>query len=92
MEFPVAPPQRVMICCGTTLSVDSTLHAYLIAQVKTLPKALQTQALTALTSSYGLVWWVWFGGFGLVALVGLVRFGLVWYVWFGMFSLLGFVW
>ena len=36
---------------------------------KTLPKALRTQALTALTSSFGLVWWVWFGRFGLVGLV-----------------------
>ena len=33
---------------------------------KTLPKALQTQASTALTSSFGLVWWVWLAKFGLV--------------------------
>ena len=33
---------------------------------KTLPKALQTQAPTALTSSFGLVWWVWLAKFGLV--------------------------
>ena len=39
---------------------------------KTLPKALGTQALTALTSNFGLVGlvrWVWFGRFGLVGLV-----------------------
>ena len=39
---------------------------------ETLPKALRTKALTALTSNFGLVgliWWVWFGGFGLVGLV-----------------------
>ena len=33
---------------------------------ETLPKALRTQALTALTSKFGLVgfvWWVWFGRF-----------------------------
>ena len=33
---------------------------------KTLLQALRTQVLTALTSSFGLVWWVWFGRFGLV--------------------------
>ena len=49
-------------------------------QNETLPKALRTQALTALTSSFGLVW---FGGFGLV--------GLVWLVWFGRFGLAGLV-
>ena len=37
---------------------------------KTLPKALQTQALTALTSSFGLNWWVGFGMFGSVGLLG----------------------
>ena len=37
---------------------------------KTLPKALGTQALAALTSNFRLVWWVWFGRFGLVSLVG----------------------
>ena len=39
---------------------------------KTLPKALRTQALTALTSNFGLVGlvrWVWLGRFGLVGLV-----------------------
>ena len=42
---------------------------------KTLPKALRTQVLTALTSNFGLVglvqyaWHVWFGGFGLASLV-----------------------
>ena len=39
---------------------------------ETLPKALQTQVLTALTSKFGLaglVWQVWFGRFGLVGLV-----------------------
>ena len=41
---------------------------------KTLPNALRTQALTALTSNFDvvdLVWQIWFG------LVGLVWFGLV---------------
>ena len=39
---------------------------------ETLPKALRTQALTALTSKFGLVglvWQAWFGGFGTVGLV-----------------------
>ena len=39
---------------------------------KTLPKALRTLALTALTSNFGLVGlvrWVWLGRFGLVGLV-----------------------
>ena len=46
-----------------------------ITEIKTLPKALWTQALTALNSNFGLVglvgliWWVCFGGFGLVGLV-----------------------
>ena len=39
---------------------------------ETLPKALRTQALTALTKNFGLVGlvrWVWLGRFGLVCLV-----------------------
>ena len=39
---------------------------------ETLPKALRTQALTALTSNFGLVClvrWVWLARFGLVGLV-----------------------
>ena len=39
---------------------------------ETLPKALRTQALTALTKNFGfvgLVRWVWLGRFGLVGLV-----------------------
>ena len=40
---------------------------------KTLPKALRTQALTALTSNFGLV--------GLVRWIRLGRFGLVGLVW-----------
>ena len=39
---------------------------------KTLPKALRTQALTALTKNFGfvgLVRWVWLGRFGLIGLV-----------------------
>ena len=70
----------------------------------TMPKALWTQALTALTSNLGLVglvqygWQVWFGKFGLVGLVWYVWFGsfglvvLVWYVWFGTFGLVHLVW
>ena len=46
---------------------------------KTLPKALRTQALTASTSSFGLILWVGFGRFGLVSLVV-----LAWQVWFGL--------
>ena len=51
---------------------------------KTLPKALRTQALTALTSNFGmvgLVRWVWLGRFGLVGLVWLSGFGLAGLVW-----------
>ena len=42
---------------------------------QTLPKALRTQGLTALTSNLGLVglvqygWQVWFGKFGFVGLI-----------------------
>ena len=50
-------------------------------QSKTLPKALRTQVLTALTSSFGLIWWVGFGMFGSVGLLGEVLFGLVGLVW-----------
>ena len=62
---------------------------------KTLPKALRTQALTALTSNFGLVGLVWLGRFGLAGLVLLGGFGLaglVWQVWFGRFGLVGLVW
>ena len=51
----------------------------LLGQLKIIhiSPVLRTQALTALTSSFGLVWWVWFGvmgmvwcdGYGLVRLV-----------------------
>ena len=72
----------------------------------TLPKALPTQALTALTGDFYLVvlvWFsklgwltkVWFGRFGLLSSVWFGRFGLVclvWYVWFGMFGLVSLVW
>ena len=62
---------------------------------KTLPKALRTQGLTALTSNFGLVgsvrfglvWMVWLGGFGLIWYIS-----LVWHVWFGRFGLVGLVW
>ena len=47
-----------------------------VTTFKTLPKALRTQALTALTSNLGLV--------------GLVQYG--WQVWFGKFGLVGFDW
>ena len=53
-------------------------------QQKTLPKALRTQALTALTSNFGvvdLVWKIWFGKLGLVGLVLFGQFGLVGLVW-----------
>ena len=39
---------------------------------KTLPKALRTQALTALTSKFGLVGLVWYGWFGRLCMIGLV--------------------
>ena len=58
-----------------------------VAPEQTLPKALRTQALTALISNFGLlglVGQVWFGRFGLVS--------LIWWVWFGRFGLLGLVW
>ena len=53
-------------------------------QLWTLPKALRTQALTTLTSNFGLVRYFWLGRFGLV--------GLVWWVLFGGFCLVGSVW
>ena len=58
---------------------------------ETLPKALQTQALTALSSSFGSIWYVGFGMFGSVGLLGYVWFGLVGLVWFGRFGMIGLV-
>ena len=52
--------------------------------LKTLPKALRTQALTSLTSNFGLVGLAWFDRFSLE--------GLVWYVWVDRFGLVSFVW
>ena len=49
---------------------------------KTLPKALRTQALTALTSNFGLVGlvrWVWLGRFDFVGLDW--QFGLAGLIW-----------
>ena len=51
---------------------------------ETLLKALQTQVLTTLTSSFALICWVGFGMFGSVGLLSSVlfgRFGLVGLVW-----------
>ena len=50
----------------TGVDRNSPNYTYL----KTLPKALQTQALTALTSNFLLLWLVSFGRFGSVSLVG----------------------
>ena len=60
---------------------------------KTLPKALRTQASTALTSNFGLVWFVCFSKLWLVkfGLVWLVCFGFVGFVWFGRIILAGLV-
>ena len=49
--------------------------------VKTLPKALRTKAVTALTSNFGLV--------GLVQYARQAKFDLVWQVWIGRFGLVG---
>ena len=54
---------------GTTFKEEPSLLQTIF---KTLPKALRTQALTALTKNFGLVGlvrWVWLGRFGLVGLV-----------------------
>ena len=48
---------------------------------KTLPKALRTQALTASTSKFGLVW---FSKLGWLSLVWFSMFALQ--VWFGRFG------
>ena len=56
-----------MIELGSIKNVSLRIWAKKVIQ--TLPKALRTQALTALTSSFGLVWWVWFGTFGSVSFV-----------------------
>ena len=60
---------------------------YINKHRETLPKALRTQVLTALSINFGLeglVWQVWFCRFGLV--------GLAWHVGFGRFGLVGLVW
>ena len=52
--------------------IQKTFQKHKSLKTKTLPQALRTQALTALTSNFslvGLVWCVWFGAFGLVGLV-----------------------
>ena len=41
-----------------------------VVDKETLPKALRTQALTAFTSSSGLIWWLGFGMFGSIGLRG----------------------
>ena len=59
------------------IAVQSPIHYCLVVvwsgeNKKTLPKALRTQALTALTSNFGLVGlvrWVWIGRFDLVGFV-----------------------
>ena len=82
-------PQQPFLCSHA----DEKEHS-----LKTLPKALQTQALTALTSNFGLVGLVqhacllgrlsliWFGRFGLAGLVWIGRFCLVGLAWFGWFG------
>ena len=62
-----------MICLFLNLSLEGETHGDWGCHVKTLPKALRTQALTALISNFGLV--------GLVRCVWLGRFGLVGLVW-----------
>ena len=49
------------------LSLTAELHSRFAD--KTLPNLLWTQALTTLTSTFGLVWLVWFGRFSLVGSV-----------------------
>ena len=56
----------------------------ILGGLETLPKALRTQALTALTSDFGLV--------DLVQYAWKAKFDLVWWVWFGRFGLVGLVW
>ena len=51
---------------------------------ETLPKALRTQVLTVLTSSFGLV--------GLIEYAWQAMFDLVWKVFFVRFGLVGLVW
>ena len=57
------------------LGIGCLLNIYDISDeglIETLPKALRTQALTDLTSSFGwlgLDWQVWFGRFGWLGLV-----------------------
>ena len=64
----------------------SLSHKHAKYQKQKLPKALRTQALTALTSNFGLeglvnmlgrLSLIWFGLFGLVGLAWLGRFCLV---------------
>ena len=59
-----------IICLFLNLSLEGETHGDWGCHVKTLPKALRTQVLTALTSSFGLIWWVGFGMFGSVSLLG----------------------
>ena len=52
--------------------------------IETLPKALRTQALTALVSTFGLV--------GLVQYAWQAMFDLCWQVWLGRFCFVGLAW
>ena len=69
-NFVKAAFPRARYCLSSATLTDAYVKDILS---KTLPKALRTQALTALTSNFGLV--------GLVRKVWLGRFGLVGLVW-----------
>ena len=73
-DFPKCPAASNQILRGNMTILCHNFGAVIKTgsanENKTLPKALRTQALTALTSSFGLIWWVRFGMFGSVGLLG----------------------
>ena len=69
-EFYILFSKRFSFLIPMILSLCQKTNHQTKSNHKTLPKALWTQALTALMSSFGLNWWEGFGMFGSVGLLG----------------------
>ena len=65
-------PDQISLLLAPNPPNQYIFRKLLIIVIQTLPKALQTQALTALTSNFGLVGLVWQVSFGRFGFLGLV--------------------